>query len=377
MKIYYWSPFTSNVATIKAVINSAYGLKKIFKFNTYIINSFGEWNGYKKEIKSKKIKIINNPKNSKIVYTQGYLKSRIAFIRIFFHSFFFLKNILLQNRPEFLVVHLITSLPLILFRLFKFETKLVLRISGQPKLNYFRRLIWKISRQNIYCVTVPTKETLNFLKKMNIFDPSIIHYLPDPVFINKEINKYLKMKNKNNSKYIINIGRLTRQKNQKILIKSFKEISKNYKNLKLLILGKGEKYFELSNLVKQLNLENKVNFLGQVNSPYKYIKNSLCVIVSSLWEDPGFVMIESSALKKVVISSDCQSGPKEFFNRGKTGFLFKNNNEKSLINAFEKFMNSSSVKISQNLNKNYIKSQEYSEIYHSKIFKKILEHEKK
>ena len=32
MKIYYWSPFTSNVATIKAVINSAYSLKKLFDF---------------------------------------------------------------------------------------------------------------------------------------------------------------------------------------------------------------------------------------------------------------------------------------------------------------------------------------------------------
>ena len=262
--------------------------------------------------------------------------------------------------------------------LFNFETKLVLRISGQPRLNFFRRFIWRISRRNIHCITVPTKETLRNLKKMNIFDPSKIYYLPDPVFISQKINKFLKKKNKNNNKYIVNIGRLTEQKNQKILIEAFKEISKNYVNLKLLILGKGEKYFELSNLTKKLNLEDKINFLGQVNTPYKYIKNSLCVIVSSLWEDPGFVMIESSALKKIVINSDCQSGPKEFFKNGKNGFLFKNNNKKSLIDTFERFMNSRSSKVKQYLKKNYLKSQEYSEISHSKILKKILEeHEKK
>ena len=66
MKIYYWSPFTSYVATIKAVINSAYSLKKYFYHDTYILNSFGEWNNFKKEIKNKNIKILENKKKVKL-----------------------------------------------------------------------------------------------------------------------------------------------------------------------------------------------------------------------------------------------------------------------------------------------------------------------
>ena len=62
-------------------------------------------------------------------------------------------------------------------------------------------------------------------------------------------------------------------------------------------------------------------------------------------------MIESSALKKIVISSNCPSGPKEFFNNGKTGFLFKNNNVESLINIFDKFMKSKKKKLILYLNK--------------------------
>ena len=83
MKIFYWSPFTSYVATIKAVINSAYGLKKCFNFDTTIINAFGEWKQFSKDIRSKKIKIIYNKKKQNIKFTNGYLKSRIAFIKIF------------------------------------------------------------------------------------------------------------------------------------------------------------------------------------------------------------------------------------------------------------------------------------------------------
>jgi len=262
---------------------------------------------------------------------------------------------------------------LILFLIFKFDTKLILRISGLPKLNFFRRVLWKISRKNIEFVTVPTKETLKNLKKMNIFDSSKVHYLPDPVFIKLKINENLKKKkkNKNVGSYILNIGRLTKQKNQKVLIKSFKEISKKYKNLKLVILGDGEKYQELMNLTIDLNLQNKIKFLGQIESPYKYIKESLCVVVTSLWEDPGFVMIESSALNKIVINSDCPSGPKEFFQKGKTGFLFKNDDAQSLINTFDKFMESKKSKIDFCIKQNYKKSLEYSEIEHSKSFRKL------
>ena len=113
MKIFYWSPFTSHVATIKAVINSAYALKKYYNFETTIINAFGEWKQFSKDINLKKIKIISNIKNQNINFTTGYLSSRVTFIKIFFHSFSFLKKILLEKKPDYLIIHLITSLPLI------------------------------------------------------------------------------------------------------------------------------------------------------------------------------------------------------------------------------------------------------------------------
>ena len=100
--------------------------------------------------------------------------------------------------------------------------------------------------------------------------------------------------------------------------------------------------------------------------------------MTSLWEDPGFVMIEASALKKIVINSNCPSGPKEFFKNGKTGFLFKNGSKQSLINTFNKFMITKKEKINYYIDQNYKKSLEYSEIEHSKIFKRLFKiYEKK
>jgi glycosyltransferase involved in cell wall biosynthesis len=58
----------------------------------------------------------------------------------------------------------------------------------------------------------------------------------------------------------------------------------------------------------------------------------------SLWEDPGAVMIEAAFCNKIVISSDCISGPKEFLLDGKGGYLFKNNNLNSFVKTINDFL---------------------------------------
>ena len=53
---------------------------------------------------------------------------------------------------------MITSLPLILFNFLNFRTKTILRISGSPKLNNFRKKLWTISEKNIFMITCPTED---------------------------------------------------------------------------------------------------------------------------------------------------------------------------------------------------------------------------
>ena len=57
MNFYYWCPFLSEVATVKAVLNSAHSLTKYSNGNLkpYIINSVGEWTKFHEEIKKKKL----------------------------------------------------------------------------------------------------------------------------------------------------------------------------------------------------------------------------------------------------------------------------------------------------------------------------------
>ena len=61
------------------------------------------------------------------------------------------------------------------------------------------------------------------------------------------------------------------------------------------------------------------------------MKNSKAFILSSLWEEVGFVIVEAALCNTIIISSDCKNGPKEFLLEGKAGIIFKNNTFDQLL----------------------------------------------
>ena len=84
---------------------------------------------------------------------------------------------------------------------------------------------------------------------------------------------------------------------------------------------------------------------------FDYLKNSKMFILPSLWEDPGFVLVEAGYMNLTILSSDCPNGPEELLNNKKNGFLFKTNSFEDFIENFE---------IIENLNKNIIKEKKIS-----------------
>lgn len=218
-KIFYWSPYLSNVATIGNVFNSAYSLTKYDKktFNVYILDVIGEWENKKKEIEENNLKHLRiNKFNLKIkLQTSGFLRSRIYSIMIFIFNIIPLFSLLKKERPDYLIIHLLTSIPLTLLLFFNFKTRFILRISGLPRLNIFRKILWKIISKKLFLVTCPSYETLEYLKKLKIFDNNKLVILYDPIInvskIKKEIKKKLDLSNQKKN-YFLSIGRLTKQK---------------------------------------------------------------------------------------------------------------------------------------------------------------------
>jgi len=354
MKIFYWSPFFSNIATIKAVTRSAESLIKFpqnEKYKVSLIDAIGEWE-QNKDIINNKISVIklSNINLKNYLPKGGFLKSRISYLIIFFWNFFKLKNLINKEVPDFLIVHLMTSLPIFLSSFFNSKTKVILRISGLPKINIIRYLFWKIYAKKIYKVTCPTKKTYDFLVKKKIFDKQKIFVLSDPIINMKEFS--LKKKeiydfvSQIKQKYLISIGRLTKQKNFELLINFFYKLSDKYAKFELVIIGEGEDELKLKKLAKKLNIEKKIHFLGYQKNIFKYLKDAECFILTSLWEDPGFVIVEAALSNIPIISSNCPNGPEEIIE--KNGYLFENNNLENLLKKFDEFLTANKDTIYKN-----------------------------
>jgi len=379
MKIYYWSPFFTNIATIMAVINSANSLKSYSKENQFdvsMIDAIGEWEDYVGKI-DKRIDILrlNNFNLKKYLPKNNYIKSRTSYLIIFFYNFLKLISLINNKKPDFLIVHLITSLPIFLSIFFNKKTKIILRISGYPKMNIFRKFFWKIFSKKIYAITCPTNKTKEFIVDQNIFEKNKIFTLRDPIinmnefaYKKKEILNFKDLKKDN---YILSIGRLTKQKNFSLLIRSFSEIIKTNQNLKLVILGEGEDETKLRKLVKNLNITDNVYFAGFQKNVYKFLINAKCFVLSSLWEDPGFVLIEAIISNTQVIASDCPNGPKEILSKEK--FLFQNNNSNDLNKKLLSNFNLNEIQKKNNMVFLKKRIKEYTRFNHYKKLIQIFE----
>ena len=334
-KIFYWGPFIENkIATIRAINNSVIGINRYSKiYKAKIINTIGEWNEFI-DSSNKEFFINSNFNLIKILPKYGFIRSRISYLIISFISFFQLKKILSNDKPDFFVIHLLVTTPLLLFYLFRFKSKLIIRISGKPKLNFFRKNLWKFTSKNVYKVFCPTNETRELLVKKNIFNKDIIFTLRDPII---DLKKFKNLKSDNNFKEnfkknnIILAGRLTKQKNFSLIVKAIENNDYVKQKYKIYIFGNGELEKELRKEIVKKKLEKIIFLMGYSSNIIKYMKNSKLFILTSLWEDPGFVLIEAAMCNLSIIASNCPSGPNEIISKYEDGgLLFKNNDENSL-----------------------------------------------
>ncbi len=375
MKIYYWCPFLTNIATIKSVLRSAKSILKNNKtrniYEVTVLNSSGEWDFQKKKSPKINIKDLYPFSFYKFLPKEGFIQSRISFLIIFFVNFFPLMFKIKKEKPKYLIVHLLTILPIVLSPLIYKNTKIILRISGLPKLTIIRTLIWKLFSNYIYKVTAPTQKTLELLKKTKIFDQKKIILLRDPAIDKNEIlkNRYNKLPIKfRNKTFILSIGRLTNQKNFEFLINMFAKYKKVIKANYLLIIGDGEEKSRLQKTINHLNCENSIFLLGFQKNVYNYINRCQTFISVAEYEDPGFSLLEAAYLKKKIITSLVDNGPRDMKKNGNLCYFFNFNNEKSFLQAVKNSKSKNIKKIKEA--RQY--ADKFSVLSHKLNLKKIL-----
>jgi len=338
MQICYWSPFLTHIATVDAVKNSAISVKKYLtsdkEFKVKILNSCGEWNFYKDNKDNIDVYDIQNIDLYKILPKKGFIFSRLSFFVIFLLNLIPLLKFIKKEKPDFIIIHLLTILPIILSPYISKKTKIILRISGLPNMNFIRKTLWNFFSKYIFIITTPTNLTKELLINHNIFNSAKIKLLRDPIINCKNIN-YLKKKNlellPTNENFYLSIGRLTGQKNLSFLVNTFAKNYKDFNIKKLVIIGDGEEYKKIKKIIYNNKAEDNIFLIGFKKNVYNYINKSSALISTALYEDPGFALIEACYMRKKIITSLVNNGPKEMHNNSNMCYFFKSNDENDLV----------------------------------------------
>ena len=167
--------------------------------------------------------------------------------------------------------------------------------------------------------------------------------------INNGIDLYPYVKIKRVDNQIFFVGRLISIKGLEVLIESIALLIDQYPNIKLYIAGTGTVEYTnlLKNLVKKLNLNDKVFFLGNISEERKYKlyrESSFCVFPSFAKEGVLTTMLEASTQYCPIITTN-SCGMVDFIINDKYGLLAKPRNKVSLAKKIELFLTDSTLRL--------------------------------
>jgi glycosyltransferase involved in cell wall biosynthesis len=120
---------------------------------------------------------------------------------------------------------------------------------------------------------------------------------------------------------ILAAGSLAPWKGFADLIRAIALLPEGAAGARLLILGDGPLRDELSNLIEELNLQDRVRLAGRVENPLKYFARARIFALSSHVEGMPNVLVEAMMCGCTPVSTDCPTGPRELLQEGRYGYL--------------------------------------------------------
>jgi glycosyltransferase involved in cell wall biosynthesis len=119
---------------------------------------------------------------------------------------------------------------------------------------------------------------------------------------------------------VLGVGRLVPQKNFSLLLDAFSLVVAR-RPARLVLLGEGPLREQLLMQIERLGLSQCATILPVDPNPWPYMKTARAVVLSSLYEGFGNVLVEAMAVGTPVVSVDCPDGPAEILGNGRWGRL--------------------------------------------------------
>lgn len=142
---------------------------------------------------------------------------------------------------------------------------------------------------------------------------------------------------------IVTVGRLTKQKNQKMLIDAFFIFHKKYPESELHIYGDGELRGKLTDQIGRLGLEKYVYIEGNVPNIHEQISDATMFILPSDYEGLSNALLEALMMRLPCISTAC-AGSDEYIVDGESGLLVPIGDKDKLVAAMFRLMEDTNLR---------------------------------
>ena len=138
---------------------------------------------------------------------------------------------------------------------------------------------------------------------------------------------------------IVNVGRFTEQKNQKLLIMAYAKIREKHLGSRLYLYGDGPLRQELIQLISHYHLQDCA-VVEQFRTDIRdHLLNAGIFVLSSNYEGMPNALLEAMALGLACVATDCDGGgAKVLIRNGENGILVEKDNISAMADALDKLL---------------------------------------
>lgn len=165
--------------------------------------------------------------------------------------------------------------------------------------------------QNMILEAYPDAQT--FLVGNPVYPANITDYLPD-------------------DRTLCFVGRISDEKRLDIILKAL-SLSKD-RSWKLLVIGSGDRSDDMKKLAQQLELHDRVHFLGWQEHPFHTARRAAALLIASDYEGFSITSHEASAIGMTVITTPV-SGCTDYIIPGINGYFYDNSNPRNLADILD------------------------------------------
>lgn len=268
-----------------------------------------------------------------IVDLSAKIKSKSRLLKYFYRIRNF--NKYLKNNSELKIIYSVSYSSLI-YPLLSRKSKKIVKItsvrnnpySKKDKMDRFFRKFFLNASNAVVVQTERAKEY--FADKIN--KPL---YVVENAISNPDV--YLQQYPLQRTKRIVAVGRDTYEKDYKTLVSAFAKFNCDHSDYILEIYGNGM-FIEIKEYANQLQIADKVKFMGAHKDVISLINDASCYVLSSNSEGMPNALLEALAIGLPCVSTDCPTGPRELIENGVNGILVPVGDSDALAQAIGKMI---------------------------------------